>query len=244
VLFNPISSGAALPGHRSIKTVSALRFFYGATLGHQVLPVRIPYARCPKRVPIVLSPEEIVRFLEAIDDRKSRVALIAAYGCGLRVSEAAALRVQDIDNSRMVIRVESGKGGKQRYVMLPETLLEILWAYWLIERPRNWLFPGRDGQNPINTTTLNTACRLAVAAAGLSKRVTPHTMRHCFATHLLEQGTNIRIIQALFGHTSIATPARYTSVATTIIAATQSPLDRLTLTVPEASAQDGQIPPT
>jgi integrase/recombinase XerD len=225
------------------QTVSALRFFYRVTLSHKDLPERIPYARRPKTVPIVLSPKEVALFLEAVEGRRPRVALTTAYGTGLRASEVVAVRIQDIDSSRMLIRVENGKGGKQRYVMLSSTLLGILRAYYRIERPRYWLFPGRDGEKPIDASTLNIACRLAVAAAGLRKRATLHTLRHSFATHLLEQGTDIRIIQALLGHRHLDTTARYVNVAATTIAATQSPLDRLNLAVPEARSQGDRTPP-
>jgi site-specific recombinase XerD len=206
------------------------------TLSRSDLPELIPYARVPKTLPVILSQQEVARFLEAVDGLRPRVALTTAYAAGLRASEVVALHIEDIDSSRMLIRVQRGKGGKQRYVMLSPTLLGILRAYYTIERPRNWLFPGRHGHKPIDPSTLNLACRLAVAAAGLSKRATVHSLRHAFATHLLEQGTDIRIIQALLGHSHLGTTARYVKVATTTIATTQSPLDRLNLTVLQAPA--------
>ena len=150
-----------------------------------------------------------------------------AYAAGLRVSEAVSLKITDIDSERMIIRVEHGKGGKDRYVMLSARLLEILRSYWRVARPKYWLFPGQEASRPLNPVSLHRACRLAAAAAGLDKRVTVHTLRHSFATHLLESGTNIRIIQLLLGHSNLSTTARYTQVATSTIHGTVSPLDRL-----------------
>ena len=213
------------------QTVAALRFFYGVTLGRPEIPERIAYAREPRRLPVVLSADEVVRFLEAVPSLKSRTALTTAYAAGLRVSEVVALKVADIDSGRMLIRVEQGKGCKDRYVMLSAQLLAILRTYWRLARPRHWLFPGRDEERPIDQTVLHAACRSACEAAGLTKHVTVHTLRHSFATHLLESGADIRIIQVLLGHTNIATTARYTQVATSTIQGTASPLDRLRLEV-------------
>lgn len=226
------------------QVISALRFFFRVTLSRTDLPELIPYARVPKTLPVILSQQEVARFLEAVDGLRTRVALTTAYATGLRASEVVALRIEDIDSSRMLIRVQRGKGGNQRYVMLSPTLLGILRAYYKIERPRDWLFPGRLSHKPIDPSTLNGACRLAAAAAGLGKRANVHNLRHAFATHLLEQGTDIRIIQALLGHSHLQTTARYVHVATTTIATAQSPLDRLKLTVPEARALgDRRTPP-
>ena len=211
------------------QTVCALKFFYGVTLGQAELPERIPYARRPRTLPIVLSADEVVRFLEAVPGLKTRTALTTAYAAGLRASETVGLRIGDIDSKRMVMRVEHGKGGKHRYVMLSAQLLNILRTYWRLARPKDWLFPGRDG--PMDVQTLNSACRSACAAAKLGKRVTVHTLRHSFATHLLENGTDIRIIQVLLGHNNLSTTARYTRVSTGLIATTQSPLERLKLEV-------------
>jgi len=213
------------------QTVCALRFLYGVTLRQADLPERIPYAREPQKLPIVLGADEVVRFLEAVPSLKSRAALTTAYAAGLRASEVASLKVADIDSSRMVIRVELGKGGRDRYVMLSPQLLDILRAYWRLARPPHWLFPRHDGEHPIHPATLNAACRSACAAAGLGKRVTVHTLRHSFATHLLESGTDIRIIQALLGHRNVNTTARYAQVATSTIRGTPSPLDQLRLEV-------------
>ena len=213
------------------QTVCALRFFYGVTLGQANLPERIPHALEPRRLPVVLGADEVVRFLEAVAGLKHRAALTTAYAAGLRVSEVVSLKVANIDSSRMVIRIEQGKGAKDRYVMLSPQLLGILRSYWQLTRPVHWLFSGRDADHPLHPTALHGACRSAQAAAGLDKRVTVHTLRHSFATHLLEGGTDIRIIQALLGHNNLQTTARYTQVATSTIGRTPSPLDRLRLEV-------------
>jgi integrase/recombinase XerD len=213
------------------QTVCALRFFYGVTLGQAETPERIAYARRPRTLPVVLSADEVVRFLEAVPSLKTRAALTTAYAAGLRASEVVGLRIYDIDNQRMVMRVEHGKGGKDRYVMLSPQLLKILRVYWRVARPKDWLFPGRDESEPIDVQVLYSACRSACAAAKLDKRVTVHTLRHSFATHLLENGTDIRIIQVLLGHSNLSTTARYTRVSTGLIAKTKSPLERLKLDV-------------
>ncbi len=215
------------------QTVCALRFFYGVTLGQDDLPERIPYARTPQKLPVILSANEVVRFLRAIACLRNRVALTTAYASGLRISETARLKTADIDSARMVIRVESGKGGKDRYVMLSPRLLDVLRGYYRLAwpKPKHWLFPGRDATKPIDVTILHAACRCAVEVAGLDKRVTPHLLRHCFATHLLEAGTDIRIIQALLGHADLSTTMLYTQVSTRIIGQTRSPLDGLDIDI-------------
>ena len=213
------------------QTVCALRFFYGVTLGRAELPERIPHAREPRKLPVVLSADEVVRFLEAVPGLKSRTALTTAYAAGLRASEAVHLKLSDIDSGRMVIRVEQGKGGKDRYAMLSAQLLTILRGYWRLAQPCHWLFPGRADSKPIDPQVLHAACRSACKAVGLAKRVTVHTLRHSFATHLLEAGTDIRIIQVLLGHNNLSTTARYTRVADTTIRSTVSPLDRLRLEI-------------
>jgi len=190
-----VSTGISWPGLNQI--VCALRFFYGVTLGHSEIPERIPYAREPRKLPVVLSADEVVRFLEAVPSLKTRAALTTAYAAGLRASETVGLKVGDVDSGRMVIRVDAGKGAKDRYVMLSAQLLGILRTYWRLARPRRWLFPGREATKPIDVQVLYAACRSACKAAGLDKRVTVHTLRHSFATHLLESGTDIRIIQVL-----------------------------------------------
>ena len=224
-----VSTGISWPALNQI--VCALRFFYGVTLGEATMPERIPHAREPRKLPVVLSADEVVAFLEAVPSLKSRAALTTAYAAGLRTSEVAGLRVADIDSARGVIAVRAGKGGKDRHVMLSPQLLGILRAYWRLARPPGYLFPGRDDDHPLSTTVLHAACRSATKAAGLTKRVTIHTLRHSFATHLLENGTDIRIIQVLLGHQNLSSTARYTQVATHVIRATTSPLDHLTLEV-------------
>ena len=209
----------------------ALRFFFGVTLGRKDAAVRIVSAKEPKKLPTVLSADEIARFLQAVPGLRNRAALTTAYSAGLRVSEVVTLRIGDIDSSRMVIRVEHGKGGKDRYVMLSPQLLAILRTYWRLAKPAHWLFPGRAGDRPVSVGTLQAACRVATREAGLEKSVTVHILRHSFATHLLEAGTDIRIIQVLLGHARLTTTAIYTRVATHLIASTTSPLDHLTLDV-------------
>ena len=200
-----VSTGISWPALN--QTVCALRFFYGVTLGQAEIPERIPYAREPRKLPVVLNADEVVRFLEAVSSLKTRTALTTAYAAGLRVSEAVGLKVGDIDSGRMVIRVEHGKGGKDRYVMLSAQLLRILRTYWRLARPKHWLFPGRDESKPIDVQVLHSSCRSACAAAGLAKRVTVHTLRHSFATHLLENGADIRIIRCCWG-TATSRPRR------------------------------------
>lgn len=224
-----VSQGISWPALN--QTVCALRFFYGVTLRRPEIPERIPYAREPRKLPVILGADEVVRFLEAVPSLKTRTALTTAYGAGLRASEAVGLQVTDIDSSRMLIQVRHGKGAKDRTVMLSPQLLSILRSYWQLTRPGRWLFPGRDDSKPIDVQVLHAACRSAVKAAGLAKRVSVHTLRHSFATHLLENGVDIRIIQVLLGHNSLSTTARYTQVASSTIAKTQSPLDLLSLEV-------------
>ncbi len=224
-----VANGVSWPALN--QTVCALRFFYGVTLGHNEIPERIPYARNPRTLPEVLGADEVVRFLEAVPSLRTRTALTTAYAAGLRASETVGLKIANIDSSRMVIRVEHGKGGKDRYVMLSTQLLKILRIYWRLIRPKDWLFPGREENRPIDVQVLYSACRSAGKAAGLGKRVTVHTLRHSFATHLLENGTDIRIIQVLLGHNNLSTTARYTQVSRRIIEQTPSPLDRLRLEV-------------
>ncbi len=213
------------------QVVCALRFFYGITLGRNDAREQIVAAREPQRLPEVLSGDEIVRFLEAVPGLRNRVALTTAYGAGLRVGEVVRLQPAAIDSSRMLIRVEQGKGAKDRYVMLSPQLLQILRAYWRLVRPEKWLFPGQNPAEPVRVATLQEACRQAARQAELSKPVTVHTLRHSFATHLLEAGTDIRIIQVLLGHARLSTTARYTQVATHLISETTSPLDRLSIAV-------------
>ena len=223
------ASGVSVPGQNA--TVTALRFFFTVTLGRSKLTERMPFVREPRKLPVVLSPEEVARFLEAAPGLKYRAALSVAYGAGLRVAEVVSLKVSDIDSARMVIRVEQGKGRKDRYVMLCAHLLALLRAYWKAARPRGWLFPGQNRVNPLTTRQLNRACHAAAQAAGIDKRVSPHTLRHSFATHLLEQKVDIRVIQVLLGHKKLDTTALYSQVATRTIREVRSPLEQLAMTV-------------
>jgi site-specific recombinase XerD len=213
-------------------TVSALRFLFKVTLGRGDIDSHIRIAREPRKLPVVLSPEEVARLLDAAPGRglKYKAALSVAYGAGLRVSEVVALKISDIDSQRMLIRVEQGKGRKDRYVMLSPHLLELLRAWYKQARPRGWLFPGRHPVQSMTTRQLTRACHEAAQAAGIEKRVSPHTLRHSFATHLLESGTDIRVIQTLLGHVKLDTTARYAQVATRVICEVTSPLDRLVRT--------------
>jgi integrase/recombinase XerD len=209
--------------------LQALRFLYNVTLGRPAVLAHLPCPKRLKRLPVVLSPEELTRFFAAVGRLNHRTLLITAYAAGLRVSEVAALRVEDIDSQRMVLRVRQGKGRKDRYVMLSPKLLEILRAYWKAARPKTWLFPGLDPDRPISAAAVMKACRQARRASGLAKHVTVHALRHSFATHLLEAGTDLRTIQVLLGHDSPRTTAIYTHVSPEALRATPSPLDRLDL---------------
>jgi integrase/recombinase XerD len=210
-------------------SVAALRFFFTVTLDRPEMARHLTFVREPRKMPAVLSPEEVARLLEAAPGVKYKAALSVAYGAGLRVSEVATLKVSDIDSERMMLRVEQGKGRKDRHAMLSPVLLELLRDWWQIARPIAWLFPGRDPVQPISTRQLNRACHAAAVMAQIGKRVTPHTLRHSFATHLLEQNTDIRVIQVLLGHSKLETTALYTHIATNTIRAVTSPLDRLAL---------------
>jgi integrase/recombinase XerD len=207
--------------------ICALRFFYAVTMRKPEAKTELPLARRADTLPAVLSPEEVARFLNAVADLKHRAAFATVYAAGLRVSEVVALTIDDIDSSRMVIHIRQGKGSKDRFVMLSEQLLGILRAYWRIERPQGWLFPGPDIDQPITPRSLQRVCRPTAEAAGLGKTVTVHTLRHCFATHLLERGVDIRVIQDLLGHRHINATARYARVAINTIRQIQSPLEHL-----------------
>jgi site-specific recombinase XerD len=209
--------------------ICALRFLYAVTLGMPEAKTQLPLARRADVLPAILAPEEVTRFLNAVEGLKYRAALTTIYAAGLRVSEAVALTARDIDSARMVIHVRQGKGRKDRYVMLSEQLLGILRSYWKSERPKNWLFPGPDPTRPTTVRSLQRACRAAAAAANLDKKVTVHTLRHCFATHLLERGVDIRVIQDLLGHRHINATSRYARVAISMIRQVQSPLEHLDL---------------
>jgi integrase/recombinase XerD len=211
-------------------TRCALRFFYRVTLGRGDVPESLVPVRQPRTLPVVLSMDEVARLFAAISNLKHRALLITAYAAGLRVSEVTRLRVTDIDSSRMVIQVRQGKGRKDRYVMLSPRLLAILRTYWKAVRPSDLLFPGAISDQPITTGCVRKVCHRARQAAGLAKNVTVHTLRHSFATHLLEGGTDLRTIQVLLGHRSFGTTARYVHVATASLPSIRSPLDRLDLT--------------
>ena len=213
--------------------VSALRFLFTVMLYRPDLVHRLTVVRQPRRLPDVLSVEEVSLLLQAAPGPKYKAAFATAYGAGLRVSEVVALKVGDIDSKRMLLRVEQGKGRKDRPAMLSPQLLEQLRAWWREGRrrgallPAGWLFPGRNPIEPLSTRQLNRAVHAAAEAAGIKKRVSPHTLRHSFATHLLEQDIDIRVIQVLLGHAKLDTTARYTRVANTTSRSVTSPLDRL-----------------
>jgi site-specific recombinase XerD len=209
------------------QTVAALRFLYEVTLERQGVMVRIPCPKQPKRLPVVLSLEEVARFFAAVLSIRRRAILITTYAAGLRISEVVVLRVDDIDSQRMVLRVRQGKGRKDRNVMLSPRLLALLRAYWKVARPTEWLFPGGVPGRPITVGSVHRICVQAAQAAGLGKHVTITTLRHSFATHLLEAGTDIRTIQILLGHRNLKTTAVYAHIAPTAVEATRSPLDRL-----------------
>ena len=209
------------------QTRCALRFFYRITLKRDYELGEIACAKTAKKLPVVLSRDEVAQFFRAARRPKSRAVLMTLYAAGLRVSEAVHLRVSDIDSRRMVIRVEQGKGKKDRYVMLSSKLLAELRAYWKLARPTDWLFSGRNPKQPMNRRNVQLSCERVARRAGLKKVVSPHTLRHSFATHLLEAGVDIRTIQALLGHRNLSTTALYTYVSMNTVIATTSPLDLL-----------------
>jgi integrase/recombinase XerD len=215
-------------------TVAALRFFFRITLGRRDITEHMTFIHEPRKLPVVLSPEEVVRLLDAAPRLKYRAALSVAYGAGLRAAEVVSLKISDIDSKRMVIRVEQGKGRKDRYVMLSPHLLDLLRAWWKAARPQGWLFPGRDPVQPMTTRQLNRACHAAAHVAELDKRVSLHTLRHSFATHLLEQNVDIRVIQVLLGHAKLDSTALYTRVATKTIREVMSPLEHIAVKLKEA----------
>jgi integrase/recombinase XerD len=217
------------------QALCALKFLYRVTLGKDWGLDGLARSRRQTKLPVVLSSDEVTRFFQAITSLRHRAILMTAYAAGLRISEVLALRVDDIDSQRMVIRVRQGKGSKDRYVMLSPRLLTLLREYWKAHRrrkvyqPSPWLFSGNVPGRPITDGAVYEACEEACRAAGLDKHVTVHTLRHSFATHLLEAGTDLRTIQILLGHRSLNTTARYLHVATAALQSTRSPLDRLNL---------------
>lgn len=223
--------------------VSALRFLFGITLKRPEMALGLVVIRCTPKLREVLSVEEAARLLEAAPGIKYKAAFGVAYGAGLRVSEVAHLKVDDIDSTRMLIRVEQGKGRKDRNAMLSPHLLDLLRQWWRegkrrgVMLPHGWLFPGRNCTDPISARQLHRAVHEAAEFAGIRKRVSPHTLRHSFATHLLEQDVDIRVIQVLLGHTNIDTTAIYTKVSTRTMQAVASPLDRI------MALMEGKSPP-
>ena len=209
------------------RTMTGVAFLFRVTLRHPEIADQIEYIAEPQKIPVVLSPEEVRRLLDAAPSFKCRLLLSLAYGCGLRACEVVSLKVSDIDSAQMVIRIEQAKGRKDRYVMLSPELLDMLRQWWKAARPQGWLFPGRPAVNPLTTRQLNRLFHLAAKAAETKKGATLHSLRHSFATHLLESKLDIRMIQALLGHKRLDTTAHYTRVATDLISKVVSPLDQL-----------------
>ena len=224
-------------------TVAALRFFFTTTLDRPDLSRKLIRLRYPRKLPVVLSSDEAARLIAAATCLKHRAALSVAYGAGLRVAEVASLKVGDIDSQRMLIVVERGKGGRYRHALLSPTLLALLRAWWHearqqgVKRPGGWLFPGQDPARPITTRPRSRVVEAAAEAAGLTKHVSPHTLRHSFATHLLEDGVDIRVIQVLLGHAKLDNTALYARVATKTVRTVTSPLDRIMAQIGGHNAQ-------
>jgi len=208
------------------QAISAVRFFFKEVL-HRDWPLDLRYQRAPQRVPVTLSTDEVGRLLAAVPGLRERAAMEVAYAGGLRLNEVLSLKLTDIDSERMVLRVDQGKGKRDRNVMLSPALLETLRAYWKESRPRVWLFPGQGGERPLHPTVIQRAFRLAKQQAGITKAVSFHSLRHSFATQLLESGVNVRTIQALLGHRSLGSTQRYIHVAGDYLRQTGSPLDAL-----------------
>jgi len=214
-------------------TICGLKFFFGVTLGRSELMVKMQTVQVPQKLPVVLSRDEVARLIAAAPNLKSQTALSLAYATGLRVSEVVALKVTDIDSKRMTLRVEQGKGRKDRYAMLPPVLLERLRAWWRLAHsqgkmlPGGWLFPGLNPVESLTTRQLNRAIHIAAATAKIDKRVSMHTLRHSFATHLLEQKVDIRVIQVMLGHKKLETTVVYTHVATELLREVVSPLEMM-----------------
>jgi site-specific recombinase XerD len=213
--------------------ITGLKFFFTVTLDRPELMVRMRPVRVPRVLPVVLSPDEVRRLIEAAGNLKHQTALSVAYGAGLRASEVVALKVADVDSERMTLRIEQGKGRRDRYDMLSPVLLERLRVWWRVARAQGkmpdggWLFPGLDPLDQLSTRQLNRAIHAAAEAAHIDKRVSMHTLRHSFATHLLEQKVDIRVIQVLLGHAKLENTALYVQVATDLLREVTSPLDRL-----------------
>jgi site-specific recombinase XerD len=216
-------------------TITALRFFFDVTVGDKNVVGKLNTVPVPRKLPVVLSREEVARLLEATSSLKYKAAFAVAYGAGLRISEVASLKISDIDSERMTLHVEQGKGRKDRYAMLSPVLLDILRRWWREGHARGllldggWLFPGQDPVNPLSTRQLSRAVRAAAATAEIDKRVSMHLLRHSYATHLLEQKVDIRLIQVLLGHHQLETTRLYTQVATDVLHEVTSPLETLSL---------------
>jgi integrase/recombinase XerD len=226
-LFLMKEKQVSLPSY--IQMVCALRFFFTHTLNQKIAIERIPFPRRERKLPMILSQEEVKALLEAPRTLRHRALLAVLYGCGVRVAEVTHLKVTDIDARRQVLWVRQGKGRKDRQTLLSPKLLELLRIYWRAERPTEWLFPGANPTRPVSPKAVFLACQKAGRKAGLSKPVHPHLLRHAFATHLLEAGVNLRTIQILLGHANLETTARYLQVADVSIRSTPSPLDSLDL---------------
>jgi site-specific recombinase XerD len=236
---------AGMPAPAMNSHVAALRFFFTTTIDRPDLSRRLVRVSYPRKLPTVLSLDEVARLLAATTCIKHRAALAVAYGAGLRVAEVAALKIGDIDSERMLIRVERGKGGRYRNAMLSSDLLALLRAWWKDGRrqgamlPGGWLFPGQNPVRPITTRQLSRVVEEAARSAGIAKRVSPHTLRHSFATHLLEDGVDIRVIQVLLGHAKLDNTALYTKVATRTVRTVTSPLDRIVGLIGDKAQDDG-----
>ncbi len=217
--------GVSRETYRQVR--AALRFLYAVTLCRPVEVEHIPVRRRQRRLPAVLSGTEVAAMLDAVRGPKYKAILMAIYAGGLRISEACRLRTEEIDSKRMVIHIRAGKGGRDRYTMLSERLLTFLREYWKTERPDGWLFPGGTAAGHVSPNAVRRVFNKAVVAAGIRKKVTPHVLRHCFATHLIESGVDVTILKALLGHGSLRTTEVYTHVSVRHIARTRSPLDLL-----------------
>ncbi len=213
------------------QAMSALKFFYSITLEQEWNVKRVPCKRKPKRLPVVLDKEEVLALFRATTNLKHRTILMTIYGCGLRLNEVRHMEIKDIDGKRMMVHVRKGKGNRDRYVMLSKRLHKALRLYWAktVPHPQRWLFPGKDPDQPVSATTIQEIFAKARKKAGITKRASVHTLRHSFATHLLEDGTNLIVIQRLLGHQSLRSTLIYVHVARTMVASAQSPLDTLVI---------------
>jgi site-specific recombinase XerD len=226
-LMHLVETKKASPASRKMH-VAGIKFLYEVTLRRPEVVAAIPWPKVAHGVPVILSGSEVTTLLDAVESIKHRAVIMTAYGAGLRVSEVCSLQIDDIDSQRMTIRVRHGKGNQARYVPLPERVLFLLRRYWVIERPKKpWLFAGGQTGCPLSPASVRYHLGAAAKKTGLTKRVTPHVLRHTFATHLLELGTDVRVIQMLLGHRSIRSTMRYTHVTSRVLARTHSPVDVL-----------------